>query len=75
MSSDIQRLNQRLASALHRPHIFFVPAPLLQLLMGEAADLLLTGQKVLPARLQEAGFHFTYPELPQALANLLSTPR
>lgn len=43
--------------------------------MGEAADLLLTGQKVLPARLQEAGFHFTFPELPQALTNLLHRPR
>ncbi|MGY3911466.1 TIGR01777 family oxidoreductase [Aeromonas piscicola] len=70
-----REFSQRLASALHRPHIFFVPVPLLQLLMGEAADLLLTGQKVLPARLQEAGFHFTYPDLPQALANLLSSPR
>ena len=67
--------SQTLAHTLHRPHLFFVPAPLLQLLMGEAADLLLTGQHVLPARLQQAGFHFTYPELPQALANLLRAPR
>ncbi|MGL5041039.1 MAG: DUF1731 domain-containing protein, partial [Aeromonas sp.] len=50
-------------------------APLLQLMMGEAADLLLTGQNVLPARLQQAGFHFTYPTLPAALSNLLRAPR
>jgi len=43
--------------------------------MGEAADLLLTGQKVIPARLQQAGFHFSYPELPSALTNLLREPR
>lgn len=67
--------SQTLAATLHRPHLFFVPAPLLRLLMGEAADLLLTGQQVLPVRLQQAGFHFTYPALPEALADLLRSPR
>ncbi|MFE8729785.1 DUF1731 domain-containing protein, partial [Aeromonas hydrophila] len=43
--------------------------------MGEAADLLLTGQNVLPAHLQQAGFHFTYPQLPQALTDLLRETR
>ena len=70
-----REFSQTLATTLHRPHLFFVPAPLLQLVMGEAADLLLTGQKVIPARLQQAGFHFSYPELPSALANLLREPR
>ena len=67
--------SQTLAATAHRPHLFFVPAPLLRLLMGEAADLLLTGQQVLPVRLQQAGFHFTYPALPEALADLLRSPR
>ena len=67
--------SQTLASTLHRPHLFFVPAPLLRLLMGEAADLLLTGQHVLPARLQQAGFHFSFSALPGALDNLLHSPR
>ncbi|MCO4205061.1 TIGR01777 family oxidoreductase [Aeromonas taiwanensis] len=66
-----RQFSQALAATLHRPHLFFVPAPLLRLLMGEAADLLLTGQRVLPVRLQQAGFHFTYPALPEALADLL----
>lgn len=66
-----RQFSQALAATLHRPHLFFVPAPLLRLLMGEAADLLLTGQRVLPARLQQAGFHFNYPALPEALADLL----
>lgn len=70
-----REFSQTLATTLHRPHLFFVPAPLLQLVMGEAADLLLTGQKVIPARLQQAGFHFSYPELPSALTNLLREPR
>lgn len=67
--------SQTLARTLHRPHFCMVPAQLLRLLMGEAADLLLTGQHILPARLQEAGFHFTYPALPEALGNLLQPPR
>ncbi|MGL5031819.1 MAG: TIGR01777 family oxidoreductase [Aeromonas sp.] len=70
-----REFSQTLAATLHRPHLFYVPAPLLQLMMGEAADLLLTGQNVLPARLQQAGFHFTYPTLPAALSNLLCAPR
>ncbi|WP_421217121.1 TIGR01777 family oxidoreductase [Aeromonas enteropelogenes] len=70
-----REFSQTLAHTLHRPHLFFVPAALLRLMMGEASDLLLTGQHVLPARLQQAGFHFTYPELPQALTNLLRSPR
>ena len=67
--------SQTLARTLHRPHFCMVLAQLLRLLMGEAADLLLTGQHILPARLQEAGFHFTYPALPEALGNLLQPPR
>ena len=70
-----RRFSEILAATLHRPHLFFVPAPLLRLLMGEAADLLLTGQQVLPARLQQAGFHFSFPALPGALDNLLHSPR
>ena len=51
-----REFSQTLAHTLHRPHLFFVPAALLRLMMGEASDLLLTGQHVLPARLQQAGF-------------------
>lgn len=72
---DNRTFSQSLASSLRRPHLLRVPTRALRLLMGEAADLLLTGQHVLPARLQQAGFHFTYPELPQALDNLLYSPR
>ncbi|WP_368165005.1 TIGR01777 family oxidoreductase [Aeromonas sp. R6-2] len=64
--------SKALASALHRPHLLMVPAPLLRLAMGEASDLLLTGQAVLPTRLQEAGFHFSHPELAPALTDLFT---
>ena len=40
----------------------------LKLALGEMSRLLLTGQKVLPARLQQAGFSFKYPVLADALS-------
>ncbi len=48
-----------------------VPAPVMRLLIGEMAqELLLNGQKVLPDRLQAAGFEFTYPDIESALAQI-----
>ena len=50
-----------------------VPGFVLRLLLGEMADeLLLNGQRVVPQRLQEAGFEFHYATLPEALANLVA---
>lgn len=49
-----------------------VPAGALRLLVGEMADeLLLSGQRVVPARLQQAGFEFCFPELPEALEDIV----
>ena len=40
---------------------------------GEMAEeLLLTGQRVLPARLLADGFQFHYPDIKQALADLMA---
>jgi uncharacterized protein len=50
-----------------------VPAPLLRLAVGEAAVELLSSARVLPRRLQEAGYEFRYPTLPEALAAELSS--
>lgn len=47
---------------------FAMPSSVLKLLVGEMADeLLLTGQKVLPEKLTQAGFEFKYPSLALAL--------
>ena len=53
--------------ALHRPS--FVPAPAfaIRLVLGEMADMVLTGQRVVPARAQAAGFLFRYPDVGLAL--------
>jgi hypothetical protein len=49
-----------------------VPAPLLKLALGEMSAELLTSARVLPARLLEAGFAFSYPTVGAALAAELS---
>ena len=59
-----------LGLALRRPG--FVPAPafVLKLALGEMASLALTGQRVLPARVQALGYHFRYPHLGQAFRGI-----
>jgi hypothetical protein len=49
-----------------------MPAPVVRLLVGEMAHLLLTGQKVLPARTQQSGYAYRYPRLSEALGNCLT---
>ncbi|MSR62466.1 MAG: TIGR01777 family protein [Planctomycetes bacterium] len=67
-------LARTLGHVLHRPALLPAPAPLLRLALGEVADVLLTGQRVLPRRAQEAGFRFAYPTLEPALRELLGKP-
>lgn len=65
--------SRSLAKTLHRPAILPMPAFVLQLMLGEMADLLLTGQRVIPANLIKAGFEFQFDTLPGALQDLLQS--
>jgi uncharacterized protein (TIGR01777 family) len=60
-----------LGAALHRPALVPVPALALRLTQGEFADELLFSRRVLPARLQQSSFHFSYPEIGAALRQLV----
>lgn len=60
-----------LGRVLHRPSGLAVPAPILRLTVGEVAEVLVTGQQVLPRRVEEAGFRFEHPEIEPAFASLL----
>jgi uncharacterized protein (TIGR01777 family) len=62
-----REFTKTLGQVVGRPTVFPAPAPLLRLALGEMAGLLLTGQKAVPARLQNEGFQFKYPELKTAL--------
>jgi hypothetical protein len=56
-----------LARALRRPALLRVPAPVLRLILGELSGELLGSQRVVPKRLQDAGFSFRYPGIAAAL--------
>lgn len=62
-----------LARVLHRLALIPVPTPALHALFGKemTKEMLLGGQKVLPARLQESGFTFAHPGLEDALRHTL----
>jgi uncharacterized protein (TIGR01777 family) len=59
-----------LGRVLNRPAWAPVPAWLLSLLLGEMADMLLGGQRAVPAAAEELGFKFRYRELGRALESL-----
>jgi uncharacterized protein (TIGR01777 family) len=59
------------ATVLRRPVWTWIPAPVIGLLLGEQATLLLDGARVAPARLQRDGYAFRFPGLRGALENLL----
>lgn len=64
-------LAKSIGRAMHRPVWFNVPTSLIRLGMGEAAEFITTGQRVLPHRATELGFEFRWPNLDPALASIL----
>lgn len=66
------QFTKALGKALRRPTVFPLPAFAAKTMLGEMArELLLAGQRALPARLLDAGFAFHYSELDAALARAL----
>jgi uncharacterized protein (TIGR01777 family) len=62
-----------LAKALRRPALFPAPAFALRLVLGEMADaLLLSSQRVAPARLEQSGYRFLHADLADALKSVLT---
>lgn len=62
---------KELAKLLNRPSFMPAPAFLVKLAMGEFAEVILGGQRVLPKRLLAAGFTFQYPTIAAALRHQL----
>jgi uncharacterized protein len=63
--------SQQLARTLKRPMLLPMPAAIVALLFGEAGELLLEGQRVVPKKLLDHGFRFQYPELSHALTAII----
>jgi uncharacterized protein (TIGR01777 family) len=60
-----------LGRVLHRPSFVWTPGLALRALVGEAAMLVTTGQRVLPQRALSLGYAFQYPTLEAALRQIL----
>lgn len=65
---SMARFAQELGRCLGRPSLLPVPGPVLQVLLGDGAKVVLEGQQVASERLEGLGFSFRYPDLPAALA-------
>ncbi len=65
---------EALARAVHRRSVYGIPHFVLQVAMGREVveDIALASQRVLPRKLVETGFSFTYPRLDEALAVTLA---
>ena len=56
-----------LGRTLSRPAVLRTPALVLRLALGEMAEMLLTGQRVLPRVAEQRGYRWRYPTLASAL--------
>lgn len=74
VSPDLRSMDMfisTLAMTLNRPVFFRIPSFLLRFGLGEMAqEVLLTGQKAVPLKLEEHGFVFSYPTLETALESI-----
>jgi uncharacterized protein (TIGR01777 family) len=65
-----RQLSRALGHALHRPSLMPVPGVALRIGVGELAEALLAGQRVIPAQALALGYHFRYPDIDQAFRGI-----
>ncbi|MBM7650249.1 uncharacterized protein (TIGR01777 family) [Bacillus ectoiniformans] len=66
----MNNLGKTLAKVLKRPHWLFVPGFAMKTALGEMSTLILDGQKVLPVKLLDHHFIFSFSELKGALEDI-----
>jgi len=64
--------SRALGAALHRPSFLPTPAFGLRILLGQVAQVVATGQRVLPKVALQMGYQFKFPTIDAALANILA---
>jgi uncharacterized protein (TIGR01777 family) len=62
-----REFSKALGRALNRPAIVSVPSFAVKLALGELASVILTGQRVIPEKILEAGYKFKYENIDEAL--------
>ena len=68
-------ITKAIANVINRPlWLPAIPGFVLKTMLGEMADLILKGSKVSADKIQKTGFTFAYPNLDDALKNLLTKP-
>jgi uncharacterized protein (TIGR01777 family) len=67
-----KEFSKALGRALHRPAVMPLPGFMLRLRLGEVADLVVTGQRVLPRRALALGYSFRFPTIDAALVDVVA---
>jgi len=60
-------ITRAIAQAMRRPYVFKIPAPVIRAAMGDAQELMLFSQRVIPQALVNAGFKFQYDDAASAI--------
>jgi len=67
----MSEFTQTMGQVMNRPSWLPVPAIALEVLLGDAAHVVLEGQQVLPKRTQDSGFSYQYETVKPALEEIL----
>ncbi|MCX7701901.1 MAG: TIGR01777 family oxidoreductase [Gemmataceae bacterium] len=69
-----KEFGKALGRALGRPALVWTPGFALRIMLGEGAEIITTGQNVLPKKALDLGYAFRFPEIDAALADVLAQP-
>ncbi len=67
----MSQMSKALGRVMHRPSWLPVPTPVLRLILGRQADIVVHGQYVVPMRLPGTSFKFKHPQLEEALRDII----
>ncbi len=68
----MNEFSNSLGQALGRPSLLAVPGPILKLILGDGARVVLEGQNVQPQRLNKLKFKFSFPTINAAFKTILT---
>ncbi len=72
-SINMKEFCKKMGKVMHRPSLFKVPAPVLKFMFGEGADVILSGNNIIPKKALELGYEFEFDNTSAALNDLLKS--